>query len=311
MARCGKCGSYQLMRLPSSREGKTRWRCLECGNEWYEEKKPFKLIQADTWKSALNRWDRMPSLTALLLTDIEPFADVKRALEGCQRIRDAFAEYARIAFPDENGVEITRIVNEKCHILVSQDCHIDYSLAGRSEKERALIEDETRFAMNAEKTSKYCAENNIEYVERGERGIFENKVGNLMSAIVHLRGEITLLLDVYADLSRVRSREALNSLSEFDDPKLALILDKNDVREKPCAAIVRTSCLIRGLLDGCSDYFIEMRKFLGRISYKRRIWSIGDYYSLGDIIRCLEFNVNQESVPTCTSIKRIDYLEFC
>ena len=311
MARCGKCGSSQLMRLPSSSEGKTRWRCLECGNEWYEEKKPFKLIRVDTWKRELMRWNRMPPLTALLLIDIEPFADVKSALEGCQKIRDVYAEHARLARPDGTGEEILKIVNEKYHILVSQDHHIDYSLAGRSEKERALIEDESRFALNAEKISKYCAENNIEYVRLDERGIFENKVGNLMSATVYIRGEITLLLDAYVDISRVSGREVLNLLSEFDDPKLALILGKKkDMREKPRAALVRTSCLFQGLLDGCQDYFIEKRKFLGRVSYKRRIISTGDYYSLGDIIRCMEFNVHRESVPTCDSIKHIDHLEF-
>lgn len=34
-----------LMRLPSSEEGKTHWQCIECGNKWYEEKKPLKLFR--------------------------------------------------------------------------------------------------------------------------------------------------------------------------------------------------------------------------------------------------------------------------
>ena len=324
MAQCAKCGSRKLMRLPSSREEEARWRCLKCGNEWHEEKKPLTLIQTAAFKEGRATselrpsaqvpgridWARIPSLTVTLLLDIEPFEDVKRTLNEYQRIKETFSENVKQTQPDRTSEEIIEIMKEKCQILVSQDKYQDHSLAGRSEKERALLEDKSRFALNVERILEYCVKNNIECVKQSGDRMCENKMGNMMCALSNMRGDIVLLTDVYAEVFQDNPRKVLDALLEFHDPKLKLILGvEKDVQKKPRAAFIRTESLItESLLN--PDYFVEKKKFLGRISYKSRLCSPGDYYSVGDIIRCIEFNLFRREIPSSASIKHIDYLGF-
>lgn len=326
MAQCARCSSRKLMRLPS-RQGTYRWCCLDCGYEFTEEAKPLTLFRPADVKEAKEPaeaaqpavdaagMDRalISSLSALLVLDIDQFETVERTLEGCLRIRETLAEHVRQCRPAMAQDQLTEMVNHGYQILVSQDPYemLSYRWDKRSQEEKELILEESVYNANTSQIRAYCEENDIEYVTRNEDRIYRNKVGQMLTAMPSIRGDIILLLDAGTDIPGDGARGILNALAEFDDPGLVLVLGvERDVRKLPGAALIRTRDLItQDLLSPCMDYHIRKKKtFLGKTGYEQ--WFGDDYYYTGDLIRCMEFQLSRGKEPPPQSIKHIDYLGF-